>query len=152
MRHLDKYFTSFVQHFVHTIQQSGIEVTAGFIVGFDNDPPNIFQRQVDFIQRSGIITAINPELRETGAIANQSPYSEGWVMIVKPDNLRQDIKNLMINHETSDFMSEQVELLYQEIEAVAGPMATDGGFLGNDIYGNMPQFDWNRLTEVFLKT
>lgn len=101
---------------------------------------------------SGIVTSINTELRETGEIANQNPYSEGWVMIVKPDNLRQDIKNLMINRETRDFMSEQVELLYQEIEAVAGPMATDGGFLGSDIYGNMPQFDWNRLTELFLKT
>jgi radical SAM superfamily enzyme YgiQ (UPF0313 family) len=43
---------------VNTIQQSGMEVTAGFIVGFDNDPSNIFQRQVDFIQRSGIITAM----------------------------------------------------------------------------------------------
>ena len=43
---------------VHIIQQSGIEVTAGFIVGFDNDPPGIFQRQVDFIQHSGIITAM----------------------------------------------------------------------------------------------
>jgi len=43
---------------VHTIQQFGIEVMAGFIVGFDNDPSNIFQRQIDFIQRSGIITAM----------------------------------------------------------------------------------------------
>lgn len=43
---------------VNTIQHHGMEVTAGFIVGFDNDPPNIFQRQVDFIQRSGIVTAM----------------------------------------------------------------------------------------------
>lgn len=43
---------------VKTIQQSGMEVSAGFIVGFDTDPPNIFQRQVDFIQQSGIITAM----------------------------------------------------------------------------------------------
>lgn len=43
---------------VRKIQQYGIEVMAGFIVGFDNDPPNIFQRQIDFIQRSGIITAM----------------------------------------------------------------------------------------------
>lgn len=43
---------------VQTIQKSGIEVSAGFIVGFDNDQPNIFQRQVDFIQKSGIITAM----------------------------------------------------------------------------------------------
>ncbi len=43
---------------VNTIQQYGMEVCAGFIVGFDNDPPNIFQRQIDFIQKSGIITAM----------------------------------------------------------------------------------------------
>jgi hypothetical protein len=43
---------------VRIIQKSGMEVYAGFIVGFDNDPHNIFQRQIDFIQKSGIITAM----------------------------------------------------------------------------------------------
>jgi hypothetical protein len=43
---------------VQSIQQSGMEVTAGFIVGFDHDPVNIFQRMTDFIQHSGIITAM----------------------------------------------------------------------------------------------
>jgi radical SAM superfamily enzyme YgiQ (UPF0313 family) len=43
---------------VKTIQTSGIEVSAGFIVGFDNDTPSVFQHQIDFIQRSGIITAM----------------------------------------------------------------------------------------------
>jgi radical SAM superfamily enzyme YgiQ (UPF0313 family) len=43
---------------VNLIQRFGMEVYAGFIVGFDNDPPDIFQRQIDFIQKSGIITAM----------------------------------------------------------------------------------------------
>ncbi len=43
---------------VNSIQQHGMEVTAGFIVGFDSDPENIFQRQIDFIQKSGIISAM----------------------------------------------------------------------------------------------
>jgi len=43
---------------VRIIQKSGMEVAAGFIVGFDSDKANIFQRQVDFIQQSGIITAM----------------------------------------------------------------------------------------------
>ena len=43
---------------VEVIQSSGIEVSAGFIVGFDSDLPTIFQRQIDFIQQSGIITAM----------------------------------------------------------------------------------------------
>ena len=43
---------------VNKIQAAGIEVTAGFIVGFDNDSPSVFQKQIDFIQQSGIITAM----------------------------------------------------------------------------------------------
>jgi radical SAM superfamily enzyme YgiQ (UPF0313 family) len=43
---------------VRTIQRSGIEVMGGFIVGFDNDPREIFELQFDFIQRSGIATAM----------------------------------------------------------------------------------------------
>jgi len=43
---------------VKDIQSTGMEVTAGFIVGFDNDTPSIFQNQIDFIQKSGIISAM----------------------------------------------------------------------------------------------
>jgi len=40
------------------IQNKGIEVTGGFIVGFDNDPPDIFERQIKFIQETGIPLAM----------------------------------------------------------------------------------------------
>ncbi|HZU86409.1 MAG TPA: DUF4070 domain-containing protein, partial [Anaerolineaceae bacterium] len=43
---------------VKRIQRHGMQVMGGFIVGFDSDTPAIFQRQVDFIQESGIVTAM----------------------------------------------------------------------------------------------
>ncbi len=43
---------------VKKIQNAGLQVMGGFIVGFDNDTGSIFQRQIDFIQKSGIVAAM----------------------------------------------------------------------------------------------
>jgi radical SAM superfamily enzyme YgiQ (UPF0313 family) len=43
---------------VRSLHKAGIEVMAGFILGFDNDRPNIFELQRRFIQESGIATAM----------------------------------------------------------------------------------------------
>ena len=42
---------------VKLLQQKGFIVTGGFIVGFDSDKETIFEDQIDFIQKSGIVMA-----------------------------------------------------------------------------------------------
>ena len=100
---------------------------------------------------SGVVTAINPELREKGSLAHREPYSEGWVMTVYADGLREDLKGLMIHDESKAFLEDEVGRLYGMMEEVAGPLAADGGQLGDDIYGSLPQLGWDRLVKTFLR-
>ena len=43
---------------VNRLQRSGMIVSGGFIVGFDNDSEKVFDEQIDFIQKSGISNAM----------------------------------------------------------------------------------------------
>jgi glycine cleavage system H lipoate-binding protein len=100
---------------------------------------------------SGVITAVNPELRERGNLADQDPYTEGWVMTLHPQDLRKEIKDLMIAQQSLEFLEEEVDRLHGLVEEVL-PLAADGGHLGKDLFGAMPQLGWERLTRAFLRT
>jgi hypothetical protein len=101
---------------------------------------------------NGVVTAINPKLREQGSHSAGDPYSESWIARIHSHSLRKDIKNLMIGDETTAFLHDEVDRLYKVIEQEVGPLAADGGHLGNDIYGNIPQIGWKRLTGLFLRS
>jgi len=70
-------------------------------------------------------------------------------MRIHTDDLRKDLDTLMIGDETTQFLGAAVDRLYQEIETTS-PLATDGGQLGDDIYGSLPELDWNNLVKTFL--
>jgi hypothetical protein len=95
---------------------------------------------------------MNPRVREQGHLANQDPYAEGWVMTLHPQNLRQELKTLMIAQEAEQFIEHEVDSLHHLIEEVSAPLAADGGTLGKDVFGAMPQLGWDRLAKSFLRT
>jgi radical SAM superfamily enzyme YgiQ (UPF0313 family) len=66
---------------VRKLQKSGLEVQGGFIVGFDNDTESIFQDQINFIQQSGIVTAMVGLLNApNGTRLHQRLKSEGRLL------------------------------------------------------------------------
>jgi glycine cleavage system H lipoate-binding protein len=101
---------------------------------------------------SGVVMDVNPELREKGSPIGQDPYTEGWILRLHCTNLRQDLKNLMIGDQAGEFIDQEVEHLYRVIEEATGPLAADGGYLGDDIFGHIPQIGWQKLTQMFLRT
>ena len=66
---------------VKSIQRAGLQVQGGFIVGFDSDTSTIFQRQIDFIQKSGIVIAMVAMLQApAGTKLYQRLKKEGRLM------------------------------------------------------------------------
>ena len=101
---------------------------------------------------SGVVTAVNPRLRKDGSHASQNPYAGGWVLRIHVTDLRADLKNLLIGDETEKFLKDEVAAVYQAVEDIAGPLAADGGFLGRDIYGSLPELGWDNLAKRFLRS
>ena len=101
---------------------------------------------------SGVVTAVNARARKDPAATSQHPYSQGWLMTVHTSDVKASAKSLMAGADTLAWMDSEVETLEQMVEAVAGPLAADGGHLQADIYGNLPQLGWQNLARTFLKT
>jgi hypothetical protein len=98
----------------------------------------------------GVVAAINSAVREDGKPVHQDPYTAGWVMTIHAGDLRRDLKRLLIGAETEEFITGELERLHQAVEEVSGPLAVDGGHLGEDLFGNMPELGWERLSRMFL--
>ena len=116
---------------VHQIQKTGIEVAAGFIVGFDNDPPTIFQRQIDFIQKSGIITAmvgllnaprfsrLYARLAGEGRIlqnfsGDNTDYSINFIPVMDKEKLLEGYRKILHGIYSSKFYYQRLKLFLKE--------------------------------------
>jgi glycine cleavage system H lipoate-binding protein len=100
----------------------------------------------------GVIVEVNSQLRERPDIANREPYGDGWLFMVRTPDVKATMAKLMVDQSSLSWISNEVANLESMIEDVAGPLAADGGYLAEDIYGNLPDLGWNNLTKAFLKT
>ncbi len=97
---------------IKKIQKFGLEVQGGFIVGFDNDPVSIFERLTEFIQESGIVTAmvgllnapkgtkLHKRLEKEGRMLNDfsgsnTDFSINFVPIMNPETLLDGYKKIL---------------------------------------------------------
>ncbi len=100
----------------------------------------------------GVIMEGNARLRETPQLSSRDPYGDGWLFSVRTPDVKGTIKKLMTDADSIEWINGELTTLETMIEDVAGPLAADGGYLADDIYGNLPALGWDRLTRTFLKT
>jgi len=100
----------------------------------------------------GVIMEVNSKVRENPKLANNEPYGDGWLFMVRTPDIKDTMKKLMVDRDSLSWIGEEVNQLETMIEKVAGPLAADGGYLADDIYGNLPDLGWKNLTQKFLRT
>jgi radical SAM superfamily enzyme YgiQ (UPF0313 family) len=139
---------------VKQLQRAGLQVQGGFIVGFDNDTPSIFQQQIDFIQKSGIVTAmvgllqaplgthLYERLRREGRVVSQMSGDnvDGSTNIIPKmglEPLREGYRKLLNQIYAPQFYYERVLTFLREYHPPAVRMHLDLQYilaLGRSIY------------------
>lgn len=100
---------------------------------------------------SGVVTAFNPRVREDPALVSSDPYGEGWLLMLQPTRLREELRNLKMGAEATTFIESEIDGIYQALESHVGTLAADGGLLAEDLLGNLPTASWAAIARQVLK-
>ncbi|BBO71529.1 hypothetical protein DSCA_54590 [Desulfosarcina alkanivorans] len=101
---------------------------------------------------SGVVTAFNPIVNDNPKALPADPYGDGWLLMVQPNHLREDLRSLQMGAEATAFIESEIDQLFQAIETQLGPLAADGGTLSDDILGSLPPNCWKKVARQFLRT
>ena len=102
---------------------------------------------------TGTVVAVNHKVLRQPQLSNKRPYTEGWLIVVEPEKLKGNLKNLLFaKKEVDGWMGHEVERLHNLVMAEHGPLAATGGEPIDDIYGNAPEIGWKKLVHDFLLT
>ena len=55
----------------------------------------------------GVVVAVNHNLVDKASIANDAPYEDGWLMVIQPSNLQENLNNLFFDSEGLSWIDEE---------------------------------------------
>jgi glycine cleavage system H lipoate-binding protein len=97
-----------------------------------------------------VITAINPELKKNPYLINQYPYEKGWICMIEPINLRENLKVLLYGDDVRIWLEDESDRLLKRIETKVGTTAHDGGRPAGDILASLDNEEWSLFVGEFL--
>ena len=58
---------------------------------------------------SGEVVEVNERLTDNPELVNESPYGEGWIAVIKPLKLEEELKNLMDDQAYASYLKETIK-------------------------------------------
>lgn len=99
----------------------------------------------------GIITDINPDILEDPSLIWKDPYGQGWIFIIQPTNIDDDLKRLLHKGKARGWLKADSERLHRRIGEL-GVTITDGGDLAQDLQSQLSSEEWSSLVRDFFLT
>jgi glycine cleavage system H lipoate-binding protein len=99
----------------------------------------------------GIVVAQNSKLRSQPELVNRSPYGAGWLMILQPAAMIKDLRYLLFGRQVEEWLDREAARLDELVNLESGfRLAATGGRVVNDVFGSLPELDWDELEREFL--
>jgi glycine cleavage system H protein len=101
---------------------------------------------------TGDVVAVNKDIVKNPLLINQDPYGKGWLMMVKPDNQRATVKNLLTGKLATAWMEKTADTLRGRMGGELGVMYQDGGLPVSGIAKALSPDAWDKMASEFLLT
>ena len=101
---------------------------------------------------TGDVVAVNKDIIKNPDLINQDPYGKGWLMMVKPDNKRATVKNLLTDKLATAWMEKTADELRERMGGEVGVVYQDGGLPISGIAKALSPDAWDKMASEFLLT
>ena len=99
---------------------------------------------------SGVVAAVNYGAAKDPTLVKEEPYNEGWLMVLDPVDMKQNLKDLLYGKESAEWLHGEHTKLVEMVSEV-GLTYADGGVI-EDVVGSIPDLAWDKLSREFLHT
>jgi glycine cleavage system H lipoate-binding protein len=101
---------------------------------------------------TGDVVAVNKDIEKNPDLINQDPYGKGWLIMVKPDNRRATVKNLLTGKLATAWMEKTSDALRERMGGDLGVVYQDGGLPVAGIAKALSPDAWDKLARELLLT
>ncbi len=101
---------------------------------------------------TGTVIAVNHRAVDHPDIIHDSPYNEGWLFLVDPGALKNNLKKLYFGDEAISWVEDESRKLMNLMGPEYEDLSSTGGGPLDDFYGHYPDIGWDTLVRSFLRT
>jgi len=107
-------------------------------------------REIDLVSPiEGTVVDVNRKAIDDPKLAQKDPYGDGWLLAVSSPDARTNFRNLLGGQVARRWMDEAAARL-RSIALPAGAVAQDGGVAVDNVIDQLPDADWDELTNEFF--